>query len=222
MLFDGNGNYKPIGSSHEEFIFNPAILSALPSWLTTVGTTPVVTFNAPGASERGSVTLQTKVATPAINDVAGLKTLNLNTALYSEVGFFVDCWAPDSGANEYNSKIEFSSTNGSTTGFYYISDDTVNGAAKFRAYPPAAVLATQQFYDSANVQKRKNLGVVIRPKSGEVFITNGDPKVGGTVVFYSRGFVDSAVGFTFQIQVKFTAAQRSVTLSQIKLRLSHL
>ena len=86
---------------------------------------------------------------------------------------------------------------------------------------PAATVSTPifQLITTGRTLQRKNFGVVVRPKTKEVFITTGDPKQGGAVVFYSRGFVDSAAVFQLYLRTR-SAAQRSLSLAKLTLRLS--
>lgn len=218
MLFDANGKYSPNGRTHQLLTFNSVESGSLPAWLTTTGTDPIVTFNAIGATERGSVTLSTKVATPTIGDFAGLQTMPIVTAQFSEVGFFVHSMQLDSGSTPTNSQILMQAGVANTNGFVYQSDAGNAGKMQIRA-ASQIISPNLQLMDSINVLKRKNFGVVIRPYTRELFVTTGDPADGGAVVAYVPNYGPSTTAFFVNVYAR-AAAQRSMSISQVKLRLS--
>lgn len=220
MLYDANGRYQKIGTTHQELIFNTASETALPAWLTTSGISPIVTFNNPGSGLVG-VNLQTKLAAPTSGDIAGIQTaFNIKTSDFSEIGFFVSGITSDSGASATNQALQMACSDFSTNGILLQSYQAIGGLSQMRSFPDAVVNGVYQFADSANVGKRKTMGIVIRPYTKDVFFTLGDPDDGAGVVWFMRGrWVDTISPFVVQCITR-TAAQRSMSLTKIKLRLS--
>jgi len=223
MLFDALGNYRPIGQTHREFIFNAGEVNALPYWLTLNGTaTPVGTFNAIGAGQRGTYNMATKVATPAIDDAVSLETPVIDTSLYSEIGFFAHGIQLDSGALPANVNLRMLSGDAATNGFFYQSEFTAEAEMSVRLYPEATkTTPIFQLMTADRILQRKNFGVIIRPLTREFFVTTGDPKQGGAVVFYRRGYTNSAGVFQIYLRCR-TAARRNMDIAQLILRLSEL
>ena len=218
MLYDNNGNQLRVGQTVEDFIWNVGGDTALPSWLVAVGTS-ILTFTGPSASP-GIVTAQTK-ASPAVDDAAGIQTaFSIATPQFSEISFSVMGMTVDAGASATNHSLQMKLTNGSTTGAQFTTDNTAAGASKQRIFPGAETANAYAIADALNVPKRKSLGMVIRPKTREVFYTTGDPDDGAGVVGYSRNaFVDATGPFLMQILTK-AAAQRSMSIARVHLRLS--
>jgi hypothetical protein len=220
MLYDVSGKALKIGATHCEMVFNAASETVLPAWLTTVGVSPIVTFNGPGVSV-GNITVQTKAATPTSGDTAGIATnFNIKTNEFSEIGFFVSGILLDAGATPTNQALQMYASDLSTNGVFQQSFSSSAGLAQFRLFPGTSVNTVYQFADAINIQKRKTLGIVIRPKTKEVFLTVGDPDDGAGVVWYSKGdWVDTVSPFLIQTVTR-GAAQRSMAITKIKLRLS--
>jgi hypothetical protein len=219
MLYDNEGRQLRIGQTVEDFIWNVGGDIMLPSWLVAVGTS-ILTFTGPSASP-GIVTAQTKLATPAVDDAAGIQTaFSIATPQFSEISFSVTGMTADAGASATNHSLQMKLTNGSTTGAQFTTDNAAAGASKQRIFPGAETGNAYAIADALNVPKRKSLGMVIRPKTREVFYTTGDPDDGAGVVGYSRNaFVDVTGPFVMQILTK-AAAQRSLSLARVHLRLS--
>lgn len=216
------------GKIVKEFTFEPALSSALPSWLTATGTSPVFTYGT--LADRGAMRFQTKVATPTSGDQAGFNTVNIDPTKYSEVGYFLTGLMCDSAALT-DCTFGFQWSNGSTQGFYMQHDYTTS-ETRTRIYPAASegflsgtTKRRWQFnrdFNGAgtndNASRLKEIGFVMRA-TGELFITSGDPYEGGGVLCY-----DSVVWPTTALPIQFylitrTAAQRYGEVSRIKLRL---
>lgn len=194
--------------------------SALPSWLTTVGASPVVSFADPSTS-RGVCRVTTKVATPTSGDQAGVQTaFNIDFSKFDEVSFVMYSALVNNAASatDHSFLIDMHDAGG---GIYLISRFDASGATHFRNYPSATVTTlTWELATTNNYSKRKDVGVTIRPRTGEVFITAGDPYEGAGVIHYTNtGWVNpAATPFIFHTITR-TAAQRTLEFSRIKLRL---
>lgn len=198
--------------------------SALPSWLTSVGSSPVLTYDNPSTG-RGRLRCQTKSSSPTSGDKAGIQTaFNVAAGQFEEISFVVYSVLSDGNSAGSNALVNLSYTNGSTTGFYL--RNTTDGAgipANFRAYPSAVKTAPVEISTAGNATNRKDLGIVIRPRSKEIFVCSGDPYEGGGVIYYDVGnFVSpSASPIEFSVQT-LEAAQHYLEFSKVKLRLVHM
>jgi hypothetical protein len=222
MFCDASG--KPVypGNIVKTLDWNLSNDSALPAWLVAKGTSPVITYSTP-ATTRGAVRFQTKSSTPTSGDQAGIDTaFNLDTSKFEEIAFVVyglvtDGDNPSSGNANNTLAIEMNS--GGTQGFFYISNWTDTGTTHLRVYP--APSAGQRWdFNKISAQRRKDVGVIIRPRTKEVFICNGDPAEGAGVVAYNQGnWTDiNSKPLTLAITTR-TAAQRFMEFSRLKLRL---
>lgn len=220
MFYKNAGRPLYPGKSFQEFTFTPADSSALPTWLTAMGTSPILTFGTMGNG--GDLTMQTKVATPTSGDAAGIQTTSIDPTRYTEIGFFIYGTSNDSAALT-DATVNLGFNNGTTEGLYYQHENT-NQDTRMRVYPAAATIVRWNLNkDTATggvieASRRKDLGFVIR-NNGDIFMTAGDPYEGAGVIRYAAGvYPTTSQPITFQIITR-TAAQRLIRVNKVKLRL---
>jgi len=220
MLFDHQGRAFHEGTTIKELNFDVFTDTALPSWLSIIGTDAVASFSS-AATTRGFCTLATKIATPAIDDFAGIApAFDFDTSMFTEIGFFVSCVVADVDATQTNSGTQIYIGNKTSTGALAHntgSSDQHQG----RVFGSAAKTVRWGFGSTLNAPKRKNIGMVIRPRTQEVAFTSGDPKDGDAAFFYDIGnWTDLTARPVLGILAR-TAARRSFSFSKVTLRLAH-
>ena len=218
MFFDADGRPAYNGKVVKTLDWDITNDSALPAWLSTVGTSPVVAFTTP-ATSNGRCRLTTKISTPAINDVAGIATaFNIDPALFSEIGLYVYSLVSDGADN--GSYLSINYHNGTNAGADFYSSAGGAGASAFKVN---STFESPQwlFVNGTAKSKRKDLGLTIRPADKEVFVTAGDPYDGAGVVWHSKGAVTmpAARPLEMKITVANTAAQRYFEFAKVRLRL---
>lgn len=218
MFFDADGRPAYPGKVVKTLEWDVFADSALPSWLSALGTSPVSTFTGP-ATSNGRCRMTTKASSPAINDVAGIATaFNIDASQFSEIGFYVFSIISDGADN--GSYLSLNYHNGSNAGADFYSTAGGAGASRLKINsttenPP------WQFVNGGVKSQRKDLGLTIRPAEKEVFVTAGDPYDGAGVVWHNKGVVTmpTARPFEMKITVANTAAQRYFEFAKVRLRL---
>jgi len=223
MLYDQAGNYLYPPGSVKEFQWN--VLTdgeSIPSWLTQVGTATVAAPVINGVDgDRGFARFAIKAA-PAAGNFAGVATaFNIDTADFEEIAFIVYGWASDSNSGT-NHNLQIQLSDGST-GCFLQNNQSASptvGATQLRVYTPTAETLTWELVNGNNGTRRKDVGVVIRPRTREVFICCGDPAEGAGVVWYNVGNWLNVTGQPFQLRV-FTQDTnvRYMEFNRLKLRL---
>lgn len=219
MFFDANGRQTYPGKVVKTLDWNIANDSALPSWLSAYGTSPVLTFSGLGSSN-GRLRCTTKVSSPSIGDAAGIQTaFNLDFSQFEEVSFIAYSIVNDGAINECSVAMESSD---STSGISLFSSDSGAGQAVLRVKPSIISYPSWQFVAESNAARRKDVGITVRPRTKEVFITTGDPYEGAGVIAYDKGnFVAPAANtkpFQLATFVKQVAAQRYIEFAKVKFR----
>lgn len=220
MLFDPTGKWILPAGTVRTYDWSPLVdAEALPSWLTLYGTSAIQTvFGVDG--DRGFARFQTKSATPASGDEAGVRvTPDIDTSRFREIGFFVYGWSTDTNTSTLVNKY-LRIGNGSTNGMFVAANDTAGVTrVSIRDTVVTNVDMTWEFVVGNNGTRRKNVGIIIRPATREVFVTSGDPMEGGGILFYHQGaWVDSTVPPHVAVITR-SAAQRLINLNRVKLRL---
>lgn len=218
MFCDAAGKPWFPGKVVKTFDWNIANDSALPAWLVAQGTSPVLTYTSP-ASSMGKLRCTTKVAAPTSGDIAGVETaFTLDSAKFSEIAFICYGVVTDGATTGIDHNFNMQMNNGSA-GFYLQNSHTNAGLPALRVYTPAAQDITWDI-SKADAQKRKDIGVVIRPRTRELFVCSGDPAEGAGVVAYNVGNWVDLTGQTLSARIiTRSAAQRYFEFSRIKLRL---
>lgn len=234
MFCDGAGRRIYPGKTVVEKVWEPAFDRSLPSWLTTIGTSPVVSYAAPGAaldvatqvSGLGSAKFATKTATPTSGDQAGFRTTDsINFAAFEEVSWILYGHVTDAVSSATDNQIEISA-NVSEKGFYCVTDYAGTGATLLKVYP--TVNANNLPYDLykagsggaiLNARKRKSIGFVVRPRTRDFFFCAGDPYEGAGVIYHSDDEWLSPITPILAKITTRTAEQRAFNISKVKLRL---
>jgi len=158
---------------------------------------------------------------------AGVKTaFNLQSDQFEEIGIFVYSWGSTSNsATLQNMSIQYASGANSQGMFLQNNPGAATpGATQLRVYTPVAQTMSWELVLNSNGNRRKDVGVIIRPRTREVYVTCGDPAEGAGVVWYDAGnWVDVTNASAEAVQVRiFTqeAATKTMQFSRIKLRLS--
>lgn len=224
---DGRRAYP--GRTVRELVYDAGMgEAALPAWLTLTGTSPIATFNdlstITAGLRPGSCRIQTKSATPAINDTAGLKmAMNLafgstvapNSPNFEEITFGVSGVKTD--GSQTDTGLELGLTNGTDRGIYVLNN--ASGITQVRVYPGAAVAKSYELASSGNNTRQKDLFITIRPRTKEVFVSMGDPYDGGSVWAYDKGTWINFAGFSPYLQVVTrSAAQRYLEFERFLFR----
>ncbi len=221
MFFNSNGTPFYPGQCVKTFDWAVAGDSALPAWLADNGTSPVKTFVSP-ASTRGVLRCATKVSSPTSGDAAGVQSAwNIDFSQFEQVSFVVYSSRVTDAASTTDHSWSIECNDGS--GGFYLQNQPADGATVLRLYPSAQepALAWNIALES-NAYTRKTVGVTIRPKTKEFFVTAGDPYEGAGVVFYNKGkWVNPTARAMAHRVVTRTAAQRTLEFSRIKLTLVH-
>lgn len=205
-----------------EFDWSVNADSALPHWLTSQGTSPVLTYTSP-ATSRGALTCTTKVSSPTFGDMAGVKTaFSIDSAKFSEIGFFV-YGASTNYVNSLDPSFNIGYNDASSQGFYVLNNDQT----QLRFYPdspnafqfPTWQLSRDPVVGNNSV-RRKDFGFVVKPASREFFLTAGDPEEGAGVIYYEPYFlwIDPIQPIILQVIAR-SAARASITFERVKLRL---
>lgn len=218
MFFDADGRPAFNGKVVKTLEWDVFTDSALPSWLTALGTSPIATFTSP-ATSNGRCRMTTKSSTPAINDVAGIVTaFNIDASQFSEIGFYIFSVISDGADNA--SYLSLNYHNGTNAGADLYSTAGGAGATRLKVNSTAEN-PPWQIANGAIKSQRKDLGLTIRPADKEVFATAGDPYDGAGVVWHNKGVVTmpTARPFEMKITVANTAAQRYFEFAKVRLRL---
>jgi hypothetical protein len=115
MFCDGAGRPLYPGKVVKEFVWDPAQTAALPSWLTTIGSSPVVSYRGIGAASGfetsvaglGSAKFATKVTSPTVGDEAGFQTPLINFAEFEEVSWIIQGHSTDAPSTEIDNYPTF-------------------------------------------------------------------------------------------------------------------
>lgn len=220
MLYDHTGKAIHQGTTVKELIWDVVADSAIPSWLSLVGTDAQISFAGPGTS-RGACTLSTKADTPTSGDIAGITTaFDIKSDEFEEIGFFVYSAQCDASATQTNHKLQMFMGDGAATGA--IMQNTASGSVHTATVFPGEPRELDWLFSlTSNSSKRKDLGIVIRPRKKEVWFMSGDPADGSSPILYDIGnWTNLTDALTLQIR-SMASAQRSLTFSKIKLRLCH-
>lgn len=219
MLYNARGDYFCRNwGRRKEFEWAPRVDGeSLPAWLTLRGTSAIQTVQGIDG-DRGFARFQTKLATPTAGDSAGVQTAqNIDTAEFEEIALIVYGVATDSNtATDHNLILELSDGAG---GAFVFNNATSAGVTQLRVRPGAAQTFTWEFALNNNGTRRKDIGLIIRPPTREVFVTVGDPAEGAGVVMYDAGtWVDVTANPFFVAVFTQTAAQRYMEFDRIKFR----
>lgn len=219
MFCDASGRPWYPGRVVKEFDWVISNDTALPAWLVAHGTSPVLTYTSP-ATGRGVVRCQTKVATPTSGDAAGVQTaFNIDTAQFTEIALICYGVLTDGNTGGTDHSINIQANNGSTQGFFLENDSGAAGAPSYRVYSQVRQSFTWDL-SASSAQKRKDIGIVIRPNTREFFVCSGDPAEGAGVVAYNVNSWTNVSGQPFAARIiTRAAAQRWIEFQRIKLRL---
>jgi hypothetical protein len=221
-LWDATGKYVPAGRYSKTFDWTPSTTGeALPSWLVdtagATGTAPAVT----GVdSTRGICTL---VSGASNGNYAGVSTaFNIDTAEFEEIGFFVYSWSTNQATDTGQTTIMQLSDG--ATGMYLQTNATTLGNTQVRSYPSATIdTLAWEITKNSNAQRQKDFGVVIRPRTKEVYVFAGDPAEGAGCIWYQgdgRWNDIAGVPFFLRVYAQNGSGANTATFSRIKLRLS--
>lgn len=225
MLFD-----QFPGRTVKELVYDAGMgEAALPSWLVPTGTSPIITFNDVGVTTAGlrpgTCRIQTKAATPTAGDMAGVQlgtniafgsAVVTNSPNFEEVTFGVSGVKTDGGSAD--TQLELAITNTIPDRGIYVLNNT-SGITQVRIYPGTVKSPPYPIAADGNNTIAKGLFVTIRPRTKEVFVSEGDPYKSGKIWFYDKGTWINFSGFAPRLQVVTrSAAQRYLEFEKFLFR----
>lgn len=213
MLFDSKGRGLNYGQTVKELTWDIFNDTALPSWLELVDGS--ISF-ADVASSRGIATLSTDATA---NATATLRlAFDVDTSQFTEVGFYVYSLQCDYAASQII-RIGFGDL--STTGAVMQNDSA--GVHHAQVLPSGTDRTLDWAWGNLAVyaQRRKNIGMTLRPEKQQVYFTEGDHLDGDVPVWMSIGEWSDGI-LRPQLQIEALSANvRTLNFSKIKLRLCH-
>lgn len=217
MLFDANGRARHEGTVVKELTWGVFDDSALPSWLELIGAGAASSFSTVN-SAHGYATVTTSGADGAFAGLA--PAFDIDTAEFTEIGFFAEGVFADASANGTNSSTQLYIGDKSTTGA--LLQNTGSGSGhEAEVFGGTAQGVQWRFHSDDNAPKRKNIGMIIRPTLKEVFFTSGDPAQGDAAISYDIGNWSDLTAAPCIGTLARSAAARSLSISKITLRLAH-